>query len=120
MAAIGKGARVVLTSRNYIYRDARPLLKEYAYPRLREQQVIVDVEDLTLDERRQILYNHIPAATSPSTSRPAMKPFLRCGQPPNRSARRWPGDSGSAPSPAAYPHRAWHHRVHDPPPAVPR
>ena len=36
-AAIGKGARVVLTSRSYIYQEARPLLKEYAYPRLREQ-----------------------------------------------------------------------------------
>ena len=39
LAAIGKGARIVLTSRSYIYQDARLLLKEYAYPRLREQQV---------------------------------------------------------------------------------
>ena len=30
LAAIGKGARIVLTSRSYIYQDARPLLKEYA------------------------------------------------------------------------------------------
>lgn len=58
-AAISKGARVVLTSRSYIYHEARPLLKDYSYPRLREQQVIVDVEDLTLDERRQIIYNHL-------------------------------------------------------------
>jgi hypothetical protein len=36
MAAIGKGVRVVLTSRNYIYQDARRLLKDYSYPRLRE------------------------------------------------------------------------------------
>jgi hypothetical protein len=76
MAAIGKGARVVLTSRNYIYRDARPLLKEYAYPRLREQQVIVDVEDISLEERRQILYNHIAYGDQPARLRREMKPFL--------------------------------------------
>ena len=46
MAAINKGARVVLTSRGYIYHDARRSLKEYSYPRLREQKVLVDVEDL--------------------------------------------------------------------------
>jgi hypothetical protein len=75
-AAIGKGARVVLTSRNYIYQEARPLLKEYAYPRLREQQVTVDVEDLTLDERRQILYNHLTAGDQPTEIKSQMKPFL--------------------------------------------
>ena len=71
MGAISKGARVVLTSRTYVYREARPQLKEYAYPRLREQQVIVDVEDLTLDERRQIVYNHIQSGDQPPQSRPA-------------------------------------------------
>jgi hypothetical protein len=76
MAAIGKGARVVLTSRNYIYQDARPLLKEYAYPRLREQQVIVDVEDISLEERRQILYNHIACGDQPARVRRQMKSFL--------------------------------------------
>ena len=75
-AAIGNGARVVLTSRNYIYQAARPLLKEYAYSRLREQQVIVDVEDLTLDERRHILYNHITGGDQPVNVKTTMKPFL--------------------------------------------
>jgi hypothetical protein len=75
-AAIGKGARVVLTSRSYIYQEARPLLKEYAYPRLREQQVIVDVENLTIDERRQILYNHVSGGDQPVEVKKTMKPFL--------------------------------------------
>lgn len=75
-AAIGKGSRIVLTSRNYIYKEARPLLKEYAYPRLREQQVIVDVEDLTLDERQQILYNHINGGDQLAEVKATMKPFL--------------------------------------------
>ena len=76
MAAIDIGARVVLTSRSYIYQDARRLLKEYSYPRLREQQVIVDVEDLSPEERRQILYNHIAYGDQPPDVRRAMKPFL--------------------------------------------
>ena len=76
MAAISKGARVVLTSRSYIYQEARPLLKEYAYPRLREQKVRVDVEDLTLDERKQMLYNHIERGDQPAEVKAEMKPFL--------------------------------------------
>jgi hypothetical protein len=76
MAAISKGARVVLTSRTYIYEEARPLLKEYAYPRLREQQVLVDVEDLTVDERRQMVYNHIARGDQPADVKAEMKPFL--------------------------------------------
>jgi hypothetical protein len=76
MAAIGMGARLVLTSRSYIYQDARRLLKEYSYPRLREQQVTVDVEDLSPGERRQILYNHIAYGDQPPDVRRAMKPFL--------------------------------------------
>jgi hypothetical protein len=76
MAAINKGARVVLTSRGYIYHDARRSLKEYSYPRLREQKVLVDVEDLTLDERKQILYSHIARGDQPAEVRAAMKSFL--------------------------------------------
>ena len=76
MAAIGKGARVVLTSRDYIYQDARPLLKDYSYPRLREQQVTVDVEDVSILERRQILYNHIAYGDQPAEVRRKLKPFL--------------------------------------------
>ena len=76
MSAISHGARVVLTSRSYIYRDASPLLKEYAYPRLSEQQILVDVADLTPDERRQILYNHLAAGDQPVKIRATMKPFL--------------------------------------------
>ena len=76
MAAINKGARVVLTSRGYIYHDARRFLKEYSYPRLREQKVLVDVDGLTLDERKQILYSHTARGDQPAEVRAAMKPFL--------------------------------------------
>lgn len=76
MAAVKGGAKVVLTSRDYIYRDARRLLKEYAYPRLREQQVVIDVADLTQQERHQILYNHIRLGDQPREVRAKLKPHL--------------------------------------------
>ncbi|MDH6590095.1 hypothetical protein M2161_009286 [Streptomyces sp. SAI-133] len=76
MTAVRAGAKVVLTSRDYIYRDARPYLKEYAYPLLHEQQVVVDVAQLPLHERRQILYNHIKLGDQPQEVRARMKPHL--------------------------------------------
>jgi hypothetical protein len=76
MAAVKGGARVVLTSRDYIYRAARPLLKEYAYPLLREQQVVIDVAKLSRQERQQIVYNHIRLGDQPQEVRSALKPYL--------------------------------------------
>lgn len=76
MAAIKGGAKVVLTSRDYIYRDARRLLKEYAYPLLHEQQVVIDVADLSQSERQQILYNHVRLGDQPQEFRKAIKAHL--------------------------------------------
>lgn len=76
MTAVHGGAKIVLTSRDYIYRDARPHLKEYAYPLLHEQQVVVDVAQLPPEERRQILYNHINLGDQPAEVRGKMKPHL--------------------------------------------
>ncbi|WP_143676941.1 hypothetical protein [Kitasatospora sp. GP30] len=76
MTAVHGGAKVVLTSRDYIYRDARPYLKEYAYPLLHEQQVVVDVAQLPLEERRQILYNHISLGDQSPAVRAKLKPHL--------------------------------------------
>ena len=58
-AMIDAGARVVLTSRDISYRRAKQDLKESAFPLMRESQVVVDVQDISKEERRQILYNHI-------------------------------------------------------------
>jgi hypothetical protein len=43
-AAIRRGARVVFTSRDYVYRAARKHLKESAFPLMKESQVVIDVE----------------------------------------------------------------------------
>ncbi|MEN1974062.1 nSTAND3 domain-containing NTPase [Cellulomonas sp. P4] len=77
MTAIERGAKVVLTSRDYIYRDARPYLKEYVHTRLRERQVVVDVTELTPTERGQILYNHLKAGDQSADTLNRWRPHLR-------------------------------------------
>lgn len=71
-----KGAKIVMTSRNYIYNRARKELKEGAFPLFKESQVVIDVHDLSIDERRQILYNHLKLGTQPRKFRRLIKPHL--------------------------------------------
>ena len=58
-AAIHEGSKFVLTTRDYVLKSALPYLKLESFPLLCGAQVIVDVADLTTEERRQILYNHL-------------------------------------------------------------
>jgi hypothetical protein len=75
-AMLKKGAKIVMTSRDYIYNRARKDLKEGAFPLLRESKVVIDVHDLTPDERRQILYNHLKLGRQPQEFRTQIKPLL--------------------------------------------
>ena len=68
-----KGAKIVMTSRDYIYNRARKELKEGAFPLLKESQVVIDVHDLSDDEKRQILYNHLKLGKQPRTFRSQVK-----------------------------------------------
>jgi hypothetical protein len=70
------GAKIVMTSRDYIYNRARRELKESAFPLLNESQVVIDVHNLSTEEKRQILYNHLKLGNQPATFRTAIKPFL--------------------------------------------
>ena len=69
-------AIVVMTSRDYIYNRARQFLKESSFPLLNESQVVVEVEDLSLDEKRQILYNHMKLGNQDRSFRTRIKPYL--------------------------------------------
>lgn len=75
-AALTNGARVVMTSRDYIYNRARNDLKQDAFPLFKEAQVVIDVHDLTLEEKRQILYNHLKLGTQPREFKSEIKPYL--------------------------------------------
>lgn len=70
------GAKIVMTSRDYIYNRARKDLKESAFPLLKESQVVIDVHDLSADEKRQILYNHLKLGKQPRSFRTEIKPYL--------------------------------------------
>lgn len=83
-SALDTGSVMIVTSRDYIFQAARPHLKPGAFPLLNESQVVVDVADLTGDERRQILYNHLRHGRQP-------KPFLRKIQPHLDQVAEHPG-----------------------------
>lgn len=75
-AAIKRGARVLFTSRDYIYKAARRDLKEAAFPVITESQVVINVEEISKEAREKILYNHIKLGTQPRKNKTRLKPFL--------------------------------------------
>jgi hypothetical protein len=70
------GSKILLTSRDYIYRVASYDLKTGAFPLLANAQVIVNVEDLSVDEKEQILYNHVKLGSQSQFFRRQVKPYL--------------------------------------------
>ncbi len=62
-AMLDQGVKIVMTSRDYIYSAARHDLKEGAFPLLNESNIVIDVKDLTINEKEQILYNHLRLGT---------------------------------------------------------
>lgn len=75
-AMVKQGTKIVMTSRDYIYSRARRELKGSAFPLLQESQVVVDVHNLSLEEKRQILYNHLRMGRQPTGMKRALKPHL--------------------------------------------
>lgn len=75
-SAIRRGARVLFTSRDYIYKAARRHLKEGAFPLIVESQVVIDVGKFTKAEKEQILYNHLKLGNQPKAYLRRLKPIL--------------------------------------------
>jgi hypothetical protein len=75
--AIRKGTKIIFTSRTYIYREAKEYLKEHAAPVLRDSQVTIYVENISREEREQILYNHIKLGNQEIGYKTNLKPFLK-------------------------------------------
>ena len=75
-AMLKNGAKIVMTSRDYIYNMARDELKRDTFPLLHEAQVVIDVQELSLEEKRQILYNHIKLGSQRRAFRSKIKPHL--------------------------------------------
>ena len=73
---IDKGAKIVMTSRDYIYNHAIKDLKISAFPLLIDSQVVIDVHCLTSLEKQQILYNHLKSGKQSRDFRTTIKPLL--------------------------------------------
>lgn len=71
-----QGAKIVMTSRDYIYKRARRDLKESAFPLFNESQVVIDVHALSSQEKQQILYNHLKLGSQTSAFRAEIKQYL--------------------------------------------
>ncbi|MFG1425718.1 nSTAND3 domain-containing NTPase [Roseixanthobacter glucoisosaccharinicivorans] len=75
-AAAKSGARILMTSRTYIWNSARHQLKAGDFPLFENSKVIIDVQGLQPVERAQILYNHVKRGDQPHAKRKALKEFL--------------------------------------------
>lgn len=75
-SAIKKGARVIFTSRDYIFKAARSEIKSSGFPLIENSQVVINVEEITEQEKAQIIYNHIKLGDQPKPFRGKIKRFL--------------------------------------------
>ncbi|MGE6742057.1 hypothetical protein ACQKGC_17430 [Allorhizobium pseudoryzae] len=75
-AAIKHGNRFLLTSRKHIYEGARRQLGQRNLAQFIDGSAVVDVGDLTFDEKAQILYNHINFGEQSQSWRSSVKPHL--------------------------------------------
>lgn len=75
-AAITSGSKAIFTSRTYVFEAAMRDLKLTAFPLLKSSQVLINVHDLTEDEKEQILYNHIKRGDQPQEFKTRVKKFL--------------------------------------------
>ncbi|WP_313002367.1 nSTAND3 domain-containing NTPase [Chryseobacterium gleum] len=71
-----QGVKIVMTSRDYIYKRARNDLKEGAFPLFKESQVVIDLHELTTEEKQKILYNHLKLGHQPKSFLKRIKPYL--------------------------------------------
>lgn len=71
-----QGIKIVMTSRDYIYKRARNDLREGAFPLFNESQVVIDVHNLSENEKQQILYNHLKLGKQQRTFLVGIKEYL--------------------------------------------
>lgn len=75
-AAINAGGRIIFTSRDYIFKAALNDIKASAFPLLKESQVIINVQELHLSEKQQMVYNHMKLGDQPTSFKTQVKKFL--------------------------------------------
>jgi hypothetical protein len=74
--AMKRGTRFLVTSRDYIWQAAKRDLKLQALPVLSKSQVVINVHELTVEEKARILYNHLKLGDQSEEFRRHIKPLL--------------------------------------------
>jgi len=75
-AAIELGACVIMTSRSYIWTRAQDTIKTYAFDRLFTDKVVIRLEDLSITERSEMLYNHLRIGRQSQPFKASIAPLL--------------------------------------------
>lgn len=75
-AAIKHGNRFLLTSRKHIYEAARRRLGQRNLTQFADGSAVVDVGELTSEEKAQILYNHVNFGEQSQSWKSSVKPHL--------------------------------------------
>jgi len=75
-AAIHLGARVIFTSRSYIFRAAQSRLNAHKFEIFNDSRITIEVEKLTEPEKAMILYNHLKLGKQPKAFKSMVKRFL--------------------------------------------
>ena len=75
-AAIKHGNRFLLTSRKHIYEAARRRLGQRNLSQFADGSAVVDVGELTSEEKAQILYNHVNFGEQSQSWKSSVKPHL--------------------------------------------
>ena len=72
--AIKHGNRFLLTSRKHIYEAARRRLGQRNLVQFADSSAVVDVGELSFEEKAQILYNHVNFGEQSQSWRSSVKP----------------------------------------------
>ncbi|WP_413729453.1 hypothetical protein [Sodalis sp. RH22] len=75
-AAIKHGNRFLLTSRKHIYEAARRRLGQRNLAQFADGSAVVDVGELTSEEKAQIIYNHVNFGEQSQSWKSSVKPHL--------------------------------------------
>lgn len=73
---IKSGAKVIFTSRSYIYHEAKRAIKPNTSSLLNKAELVINVQKNTKTEREQILYNHIKYGDQTIEYKREIKPIL--------------------------------------------
>ena len=76
-SAIKRGARVVFTSRDYVFRAAKRELQTTKFELFEESKVTVYCDQLNTLEKSRILYNHLKHGEQPKKFKTQVKPWLQ-------------------------------------------